>query len=87
MSKHRQHWEMIREDVRRQFDYSQFVLPDEWAKDWPEDLTNFWIDKKGVYWQYWAGEVCTGCNGQVVVHFSWEQLRPLLRTDFILPSE
>jgi len=87
MSKRRQLWKMIREDVRRQFDYSQFVLPDEWAKDWPEDLTNFWIDNKGVYWQYWAGEVYAGCNGQVVVHFSWEQLRPLLRADFIMPTK
>ena len=87
MSKHRQLWEMIREDVRRQFDYSRFVLPDEWAKEWPKDVTNFRIDNKGVYWQYWAGEVYAGCNGQVVVHFSWEQLRPLLRADFIMPTK
>lgn len=69
MSKHRQLWEMMREDVRRQFDYSRFVLPDEWAKEWPKDVTNFRIDNKGVYWQYWAGEVYAGCNGQVIVHF------------------
>ena len=87
MSKRRQLWEMMREDVRRQFDYSEFVLPDEWAKTWPEDMTNFWLDRDGVHWGYWAGEVRAGCNGHMTISLTWKELNPILRKDFIVPTK
>ena len=84
MGKRQRLWEMIRNEVSK--DDDNFEWPD-WAKDWPRDMSNFWIDVKGVYWGYHAGDVYAGSNGHMEIFLSWEQLRPLLRNDFIRPTK
>jgi hypothetical protein len=84
MNKRRQLWEMIRKDLSK--DNADFVWPD-WAKKWPTDMTNFWLDGKGVYWEYWAGEVFAGYNGQITIFLSWEELKPIIRMDFTVPTK
>jgi hypothetical protein len=82
MTKSRQLWEMIRNDVSE--DDDNFEWPD-WAKNWPEDMTNFWLDRDGVHWGYWAGEIFAGCNGHMTISLTWKELNPILRKDFIVP--
>jgi hypothetical protein len=84
MGKRRQLWEMIRNDVSK--DDDNFEWP-EWAKDWPTDMTNFWLDRDGVNWGYWAGEIFAGCNGHMTISLTWEELSAILRKDFIVPTK
>ena len=84
MNKRQQLWEMMRNDVSE--DEDDFEWPD-WAKDWPRDVTNFWLDQDGVHWGYWAGEIFAGCNGHMTISLTWDQLKPIVRKDFIVPSK
>ena len=83
-NKRQQLWEMMRNDVSE--DEDDFEWPD-WAKDWPRDVTNFWLDQDGVHWGYWAGEIFAGCNGHMTISLTWDQLKPIVRKDFIVPSK
>ena len=67
-------------------DEDDFEWPD-WAKDWPRVVTNFWLDQDGVHWGYWAGEIFAGCNGHMTISLTWDQLKPIVRKDFIVPSK
>ena len=84
MNKRQQLLEMMRNDVSE--DEDDFEWPD-WAKDWPRDVTNFWLDQDGVHWGYWAGEIFAGCNGHMTISLTWDQLKPIVRKDFIVPSK
>lgn len=68
------------------FEDPDFELPD-WAKGWPNSFSNFWIDYSGIVWGYCMGDVYAGANGPMKIRLSWEQLRPVLRKDFVLPTE
>jgi hypothetical protein len=84
MNKRQQLWEMIRNDVSK--DDDNFEWPD-WTKNWPKDMTNFWLDRDGVHWGYWAGEIFAGCNGHMTISLTWKALNPILRKDFIVPTK
>ena len=84
MAKRRRLWEMIRNEVSDNDGGFEWPV---WAKDWPKDMSNFRLDTKGVYWGYYAGDVYAGSNGHMEIFLSWEQLKPLLRNDFILPTK
>ena len=78
--------EMLVEALPDRLVNPDFKLP-EWAKGWPSSFSNFLIDRDGVVWRYWAGDVCAGANGDMQLRLTWGQLRPVLRSDFILPTE
>ena len=80
MSKRQQLWEMIRYEAAD----DDFEWPD-WAKAWPKEMTNFWLDRTGVHWGYWAGEIFAGCNGHMTISLTWEKLKPIVQKDFIIP--
>ena len=84
MAKRRRLWEMIRNEVSDNDGGFEWPV---WAKDWPKDMSNFRLDTKGVYWGYYAGDIYAGSNGHMEIFLSWEQLKPLLRNDFILPTK
>ena len=56
------------------------------AKDWPYDLSNFWIDEDGFVWRDEIG-CCTGYTiTRIEIRIKWADMRHLLRKDFIVPS-
>lgn len=85
MGKRKQLWEMIREEAA-EYGGDNFEWPD-WARDWPRDMSKFRLDLAGVYWGYWAGDIFAGANGHMTIFLPWEQLRPLLRSDFAVPAK
>lgn len=89
MNKAGQLKQMIREcavkevgDILGQPDYE---LP-SCAKDWPYDLSNFWIDGDGFVWRDEIGYRTGLTITRVEIRLEWEDMRPLLRKDFQIPN-
>lgn len=67
-------------------DNMDVVLPD-YAKDWPRSFGNFYLTAKGITWSYDAGEVLIGGKGTAETSLSWEQVRPYLTSESVLPDK
>lgn len=81
---------IMRDEVRNSLadedgEVSEAVLPD-YAKDWPRTFDNYSVDTKGLSWWCDAGEVLIGGKGAFDTTLTWEQLRPFLRINFVIPT-
>jgi hypothetical protein len=77
---------MMRNAVREDLGDGGHVLPD-YAKDWPYDLTNFRIEADGIVFSCHVGEILIGGHGPYETILTWEQMRPVLRNDFVVPRK
>jgi hypothetical protein len=72
-------------EVRDILEQPDYELP-ECAKDWPYDLSNFWIDEDGFVWRDEIG-CCSGYTiTRIEIRIKWADMRHLLRKDFMVPS-
>jgi hypothetical protein len=89
MNKAEQLKQMIREgavkEVRDILEQPNYELP-ECAKDWPYDLSNFWIDGDGFVWRDEIGCRTGYTITRIEIRVKWKDMRPLLRKDFIVPG-
>jgi hypothetical protein len=81
--------QMIREgavkEVRDILEQPDYELP-ECAKNWPYDLSNFWIDEDGFVWRDEIGCRTGYTITRIEIRVKWKDMRPLLRKDFIVPG-